>query len=505
MASGFRSRKKNRALDAAAVVGVYVLGWVLRMRLRHAPYYGDEGLLFYLSRHLTRAPTNVHDLYFDGWAYVAHVVYQRPVYYLTYWPAAQVSFDAFRLFHIALASTLPVLILLLLRAKKVRLPFALGAGVAAATLPAFVTWGAVGLMDTYGVVLFVGGLWLRAARRPATGALVMLLSIGAKEIAWFGVLFVLGLSLLEARRQGRSLLPARLDRFETVLLYGLPFAFLPLMLSMAGGVVPGGHVDRHYPAALLDGLFITPWLLAPIALGLVWRRTRESALAGLFFPAFFLAGHLALDRAVEAWYAILPQSLVLVAVGMAADEACTRAGRAGAWSLRVAPMVAASGLAALLLASPVAVSSPLKTDVLHPLFKEPVPDLAKVVRDGNGRDPDFWDAVSVVDHDRRPVFLVDVSTQTFLYPLAESGRPIVAGSTVWTTLAHLPMTPWNRTIETNGGWTLLVRIDDNALNRAVRLVYADCIVRENRIFVVLDGARCQGRGASLATAAGGST
>jgi len=489
----------HRAVDPVLAAFAYILACGLRLPLRSAPYYGDEGMLYYVSRHFWSVPANVQDVYLPYYYHFGFIFFQRPVYYLTYAPAAHLSFDAFRLFHITLSSLLPVALFYLLRGHGVRRVLAFAAALVTATYPFFVSFGAIALMDTYGVLLFVGGLALRAHGRPVLAGLALLASVGAKETAWFGVVFVLSLDLWTHRARGGRLFPMRASPLATTLLYGLPFVLLPLSVALSHGLVPGAHATVIRPDAMIDGLTLAPWLALLAALGLLDRRTRRLALEGLFFPVFLFLTHVVAHRSVEAWYTILPCTLTLAAATLTLDEACDRA-RRHVLPVRWGVPATALAVAGLLLSTPIVAASETKTRILHPFYGEPVPSLAEVYRQEAGRDPDYWDAIRYLEgRPGRPAVLVDIIEPMFLYPLADEGRQLTTGFTEPSVKFQQDPRPWAVAVESGGSLTLLYKYDTR-LNHAIRDTYADCGVYDNPLYAIYEGEGCPGRAEQLAAA-----
>ncbi|HEX2066131.1 MAG TPA: hypothetical protein VHI93_04890, partial [Candidatus Thermoplasmatota archaeon] len=320
-------------------------------------------------------------------------------------------------------------------------------------------------------------------------AAAFLAAAWVKEVAAVGILAAFAAAAWTGWRQGAvGLWPFCLDKPTTTyaaagLLAPLPLAFGVLVL---GGAPPGWSSSRA-TLGLVDGFFVSAWLLPAVLLGLRWPRTRRLSLWALALPLFYAAYGFALRRGVEAWYLVLPQVLAVAAAALALEEGVRRAATPARRRAGQAVAVALCGLlaAAAVLpgdAGPRGVALPLgggwmSLPDLRADAQRPHPLEAPLAALPLGRSTD--------------VLVIDVDWFYAFYPFAE-----IANSTGWAfTSVDLPLSAWAEAVE--GPRATLVAKNPHPLNVALREAYADCRVWHNEGFEIVHGHACAGRLARL--------
>jgi hypothetical protein len=485
-------------IDGLWAAALYALAVALRWPFLAAPAYGDEPMHFFMARHLLAPPGNFSDLFGSTWFHPSWIVYQRPLFYLGFHPAALASFAAFRVQGLLVGSLLPVVAYGLLRQHAVRRPFAVAAGLACAGFPLLVVWGTFGLMDTPMTVLLVAALWARRAGRPYLSALLLLAAVWTKETAYVAAAGLWGAAHLRRWLRGQApLWPLQMDAAQSALLSVLLVGLLPITVAFASGLRMPGAAASGYGSRLLESLFGTAWVVPVVAMGLRWPTSRPLAAWGLLAGGFLLVLHGVLGRAVEVWYNVPAVTLAFIGAAAALDAALAAAPPPRRW----APAAGAVAVAALLLASMVVPESSAKDAWLHPTHPIPAPswrdslDYETRIRDGDLVQAAGW--VAARPHDALLVF--DVEYPHVLYPFVETeARVRGTGSTFFDILPQ-PLDAMAAGIESPGTLTLL-QVAPTALNEAVQALYADCVVERNPTYLILEGASCPGRAQRLVRA-----
>ncbi|HEX2065325.1 MAG TPA: hypothetical protein VHI93_00795, partial [Candidatus Thermoplasmatota archaeon] len=411
--------------------------------------------------------------------------WQRPLFSLLLWPGAAISFEGYRVWHILLSSLLAPLALAVVAQAGGRRVAQWATGVAVALLPGLVGWGVRVFPDSLMAVLFLCAVWLHGRGWHGRAALAFLAAAWVKEVAAVGLLAAFAAAAWTGRRRGEvGLWPFRLDKPATAhaaagLLAPLPLAFGVLVL---GGAPPGWSSSKA-TLGLLDGLFVSAWLLPAVLLGLRWPRTRRLSLWALVLPLFYATYGFVLHRGVEAWYLVLPQVLALVAAALALEEGARRAATP---AHRRAGQAVAVALCAVLAAAAVLPDDAGARAAALPFGGgwTSLPGLH-----GEAQRPHPLEApLAALPLDRSTdVFVVDVDWFYAFYPFAE-----VANSTGWAfTSVELPLSAW--TVAVEGPRATLVATNGHPLNVALREAYADCRVWQGEGFEILHGHACPGR------------
>lgn len=461
------------------LAGIYAVAAPLRLMLLDGPLYGDEAVQYALSRHWGADPGNVFPLYELN----RPLWWGRMMFPLVLSPGAALGLDAFRLEHALLASFLPVLVAAVVRRAGAS-PWVAGvAGLAAAVHPSLVLWGARVFPDTVMACFVLAGLLAFLGGRHVLAAGLFVAAVWTKETAGLSLAALFAWTLWNGRKDGQvGLWPLHLDRPSTALFGAGVLAPWPLLYSVIGlqGRIPGwSHTPLEW--SHLSGLFASAWLVPPILLGLVWRRSRPWSLLALAYPAFYV-GYGLTGRGIEAWYLVLPATLALVGAAVGLDTAFRQA--APAWRSAARAGAAAVVLVMLVLAlvpDTVAAKQAATPGASPPMS---LPQMSSQLR---GDDlAETLDAIRPAQWES--VLLIDVGWFNVHHPFAE--RAEVLG---WSySVVDLPMEEWAYAIETSQV-TVLLKVDDGAFNLAIRAAYADCVQFENPSYQLIDGTRCPGR------------
>lgn len=478
----------------------------IRLNSWQSPLFGDEAWHYYVARHLGQDPGHIHTMLDAEGVRIRHLFLWRPVFELLLLPAALVSFDAWRLAHLFLTSSLVPLTYFILRERGVRAPIALAGAAAVLLSPVFHTWSIIVFPDGLLTTAIAAALFFESRGRTglATGFFVLAAWIKEVGLVLLGFLFLLEL-VAGLRRMDSSLCPLRLNAHQTRLALAGLIGALPAMLFVSqGGQFPGWSTGGD-PAALVDLLFLLPWLAPVVFAGLAWPRTRRAALLALVYPLFFSTYRLAFNGGVELWYHVLPSFLAVVAAALVLDELWRRAGS------RPAPRAAASAVllvvGGLLAAGAFVPGSPAKAALLSPASAEPRPSLADTFQAMERQDADLPEAFAQVPPAAwGHVFLVDPAWFLTLYPFGERAATLRYAYTEWWNGTGADLARWVILLEQFADVTLVSKpLAVGRLSEAIRTTYADCTLFENPSYVLLDTRACAGRGERLAQAAGAST
>jgi hypothetical protein len=466
---------------------LFAAGAALRLWLAGSPIYGDEAAHYYIARHLGATAANVaHADQLPGQLFAA-----RPAFFLLLAPGAQFGFTGFRVEHALLSALLPVLAWALLRQLGARPLAAASAGAILAFHPWMVAWGSRVFPDSLMAVFALAGLLAHARGRPLLAGALLVGAVWTKETG-IAVLAAVGLAVLwRAVRSGEAgLWPLRLDRPATALLAAGLLAPAPLVLSLLvlGARMPGWATT---PLAWgdLDHAFLSSWMLAPVLVGLAWRRTRPWSALALLYPAFYLAYGLALGRGVSIWYFVASAGFATVAALLALDEAANRvASSRAAQAFRWSPAAAAA-----LLLVPLALT-PGAAALAAPASARPATDYADLA--AQARAPDRLREAGRFVAGTSGLFVVDAGWFFVLYPFSEAGAKVGFAYGQY----HGDLVAWAQAIERAANWTIVEVHDDIPLNVAVREVYHDCVRLDNGAYVAIAGQQCPGRESLLRAA-----
>lgn len=496
--------RRPHALDPADGFLLLMLGLVsfaLRWDLRGAQPYIAETWHFVVAAKLW-ASTFPSLVPADGGAPfdLSWFFWQRPLLTLPFHPFAKHSFAAYRAAHVAVAALVPVLGAALLRTLGTgRLAAAL-AGFVLAVHPILLPWGVFVLPDSLVLALLLGALLAAHHGRPAVTAGLLWAATWVKEVAFVTAVVLLALACwrdADGRRAG--LRPVRLGPFARWLLPVVPLAFLPLLVSMQvpGALFPGFRAGGEL-AETLERLFLLLWL-APVALlGLARPATRRLTLVALAWPAFFLLYHLSLDKAMEAWYYVLPASFTVLAAAAGLDGLAKAApgSRAARPRRGVAGVAAALVLALVWVQVAVPDGDARNQQLVTPLTGRGQWDLEQVQAFERVRDAGLARLIAVPGPDERGHWIAyDVEVSFLFYPLADQAMRIHTVGSTPAPLDEATMLGWQWAIENATDATLVVA-NDAPGNVATRLAYAECSLTDGP-FVLIRARSCQGAGDDL--------
>jgi hypothetical protein len=489
--------------DWAPFVLLTLGAFLIRLPFADIPPYGDEGAFYYTSRHLDDFPPNVHDLYVEpGSELTPNVLYRptplfwyRPLHYLLMFPAAQAGFQSYRLFSLALTSTIPALAAAVLRVHGARRVTAWTAGGAIGILPYFVVWSVITLPDALVTMWFLLALLCYKTNRVWAMGAALLAAAWTKETVLLGIAALLALSLWTRYRSGaRFGWPLVISKREAILAATIPLGLVPLNIALwKGGAPPGGSGAPGW-GWLLEGLFGIVWFAPLVLLGFAYGRSRALAALALVYPAFYVLYGQGLDKTVNVWYLYLPASLAVIAAAMALDSWATAVHGTGP---RRAPSIVAAAFVALILVAALVPTGGAKSVFFQPLTGRASDSVADALRYESSRDADLRDAIDATRlGPERTVFVIDVYGSYVLHPISTSGSTVWWGETRTVALLGQDIATWPVAIEERADRTLLWK-QPHALNQAVRDVYADCIVLENAQYAVFEGSSCAGRSEAL--------
>lgn len=493
--SGMVVEGQRRALVSSLTIGlaaaVYAAALWSRLRLSEAPPYGDEGLHFHVAKHLLALPANFHDVYGNNWWHANYLVFQRPAFYVLFHGPALASFGAFRAVHAVFAAALPVLAFFLLRSHGHTHLAALGAGLALALHPFFVTWGSLVLMDSLMACWFLAALLARRSQRWILSAALFLVAIWTKETAAFGVAALLAATWFRKFIRGEApLWPLQLDRAQSGLLVALAAGLLPITVAMSRGLRAPGGLAHGSVAHVTELLTLSAWLLIPVLIGLALPASRVLCAWALYFVFFFLGLHAVAGRAVEAWYAVLPAALCVIAAASAIDAGWRSAGSSRHWL----PAMGAIAFVALIMVAALVPASAAKQSLVHPLSGDPADSLAESRRyEVALRDQDLERTARFVrSTDPVRLLLFDVQYGFAYYPFIDQHEDVLGGSSGLFQYWPQPLEPLSGAIESSGTLTV-IEVQATPLNEALRSVYLDCLVFGDGRYVVYQGWLCTGR------------
>ncbi len=344
------------------------------------------------------------------------------------------------------------------------------------------------------MMAIVGCLWaLRRGRQVLAGAL-LLTSVLLKEFAYPMVLAIFALSLLRSRKEaGTRLWPASLNRFQTIAALASIIGLWPLLLALSmGAPFPGGFHGGTWEE-IPDRAFLSVWLIPLVLLGLAFARTRHLSILALLYPALFL-GYRLLGHSVAYQYFLPPSLLAVVAASLTLDESWTvaKARWKGPGALGVPAVAVALGLVQVFNASaPFAMAD--KASWTAPFTGAPDASLREVQ---NWRFPEsvlYWEAVdTVVSGGWRTVLELDGPYFNHFYPLPQHVDAYRSAHTRWADVDESYLGRVVKIMENMTEVTVL-RMGPGPANRALQVVYEDCVRFRNDFFLVIEGPACGGR------------
>ncbi len=481
-------------LDWVALAAVFLLAWVARWAIAGSHPYTAEAAHYIVAKNLWTSSPSYYTLYNDLHGDLMPLFWQRPFFSLALAPGAWISFEGYRVLHLTLASLLPVLAVALLVQMGTRRWLAWPVGLVLALHPLIVPWGTLVLPDSLMAVLSLAGLLAAHQGRPLLMGAFLLAACWTKEVA---IVTVLPLAAFAWWRDPdgtqNRLWPLQLGRFPTVLAAVLVLAFAPLLYSLSRGAgFPGWGVGGD-GSLVLEKVFLVVWLAPLLLLGLASPVSRRLALLGVAWSGFFLAYRFVLGRAVEAWYVVLPATLVLMAVA---------AGLSQTWERLPAPRrlavpllaVAVAGLLAFQIAAPDA--HPLKAPIVTPLSGTAQWSLEQAIAFEQVREDHLYEVLAMLTAADTSLLTVDVDWSFVAYPLQGLVETVYMQDGALTTLWRFELGPLVDGIENRTDATLVHKVP-NAVNEAIRSVYQDCVIVDNPDYVLLRGAGCKGRAAAF--------
>lgn len=488
-----RARIAHLARFLVAPATVYLAAFALRLFGLHAPIWGDEAWHFSASRRLFDAPTNVYtmlDPVSESWD---HLFWWRPMFVGLLAPAAFVSFEAWRLWHLAFTATTPLFGYFILKDLRVR-PAVLWTTIALLSVqPLLFTWGVVVFPDGLMTTFVAAALWMHVRGKVFVAAPLLTAALWSKEsalvVAVYLTLHALVRSLTEpgARPLWKLLGPALLYLVGTVV------GLIPLLTYMGSGGQPPGWVLANDGWAPLDRLFVHVALAPLFIVGLLWKRTRMWAGLPLVLATFYLLLTFVADRHVEGWYFTLPTFAALVAGGAVADEAIRRAPKVGFRFARPAIVSLLVVLTALASTSAALPKSEWKGTITHPIAGDPDFALWEEIEWTLKRGQEEQDLVTFFEgRHEHTIALVDVGWFFALYPFSPQADEVRQAYTEWYHGTPDDAERWEELLERRANVSV-VHKNGSPANRAIVDTYSNCKVFENAFYLVFEGPRCAGR------------
>jgi hypothetical protein len=498
----------RRAGPWLACAVIYAVAVAMHAPIVQAPLYGDEGVHYWTARYLGGRGDAVRTIWGHAGLGGPHFLLQRPLYAFAMWLPAQGGFLAFRTAASLAGAVMAPVSVGLLRAHGTRWPAAVLGGLAVATLPTFVVWGNVGLMDAPMTALVLGMLWAHARGRHALAAVLGVAACWTKETAILAVAILLaveatvGLREILSLRRLLQLRPA-VPRLAVALVVGaIPIAFWMVVNRGPPGGPPDGALRD-----LVERLALTPGLGVIALMGLGAKRSRWLAGAAVAGVAALSLLHVA-GRGAPLWYDVPVQALVVVAVAASADALLAAGWEAGSWPATGALAVAVTAVVLVVACALYAGND--RQQMLRPGGSDagnPFPQAWYFER--HLRDRDYVRAAAAVPEERIAVLTVDIYGPRVVQPFLDEDSVAYTQDTGWSAWSLGPeMQPYARQATLDlatflgrpGTWTL---IEGRAtpLNDALRDVYSDCMAYQDGRYSLLDGARCGDRGSELVAAA----
>ena len=482
----------------AILLGLWALAFLAALPIVTSPIYWDESVHYFTARHGSPVDPHFHDLWGNPINSPHDLFWQRPAWYALFFLPAQGDVETFRIAHAAIAAGLAPIGYALVRSFGASGVPAVAAGLTLALAPPLPRWTALGFMDP--MMAEALGLAVVAWRhgRWRTAGVLAALAVWFKETALIFLLAWLAIELARGwLRGGVHLRPLQADERVTALLYATIAAPLPLLYGMMGDVpVPGG-IAYNPTAQILDAAAGTPWLVVPLAIGLLLRRSRAAAALGLAVPGFFVVLHL-LDRGTESWYLIPAILFAVVGAAVACDAAWKTSWRRGATVGVAASLLAVGTLGAVggLVLAP----SDGGREHVFPFSGTGPRSLLETYHDElYVRDQELEAAFAALPIDgRTTLVMIEPHWPPEYVRLANSG-PVIMDLAFVRAVVAFDIQDLAAAIEANGTWTMHYD-GKHPMQKAVLEVYADCVVERFGGISLIVGAPCAGRGDELAAA-----
>ncbi|MEA3202727.1 MAG: hypothetical protein QOI63_393 [Thermoplasmata archaeon] len=477
-------------VDWGLALGAYLAALLVRALLVDAHPYTAEAAHFVLARDLWHASPPVAGL--DGtrpeWGWL---FWQRPLFSLLLWPGAAISFTAYRVLHILVSSLLPALGVVLLRHLAVPRWLAGAAAAVVCLHPTLVTWNVLVLPDSLMAVLFLAGLVAAERGRPIASALLCLAACWTKEVAVAGVIALLLLALWREPDGSRGrIYPASMGRWATLYLGVLLLAFAPLAYSLGlpWARFPGWDLGGD-GRVVLERVFLVLWLAPVPLLALLDAGTRRLAVVALAWTGFFVAYHFVLGKAVEAWYYVMPATLMAL-VTAAALAALWRRRVAFRGARRFLPLGATLAVA-VLVALQVAVpdDAAAQQALVTPLTGKGQWDLEQAMAYEGQREKGLYDAMAGAPPAPHGTWVtIDTDWSFWAYPMAARTGNVVA-------YFSSGVKPLDRDADAlsvaiaAANATILFKLD-TPTNVALRAAYRECTPVDSGDYVLILGQLC---------------
>ena len=302
-----------------------------------------------------------------------------------------------------------------------------------------------------------------------------------KEVALIALAVLLIADLLRRRA---SWWPLRLDRMQTAWAGALVVGVVPTLITLAqGGITPGGPGDPDV-AVLLDQLVVTAWLWPVLLVGLWLPRARWLALVGLLLPVWYLVYAVVFGQGVNIWYLVLPNVLALAACAAILDRLWDDGPRRSV--TRGAAVLIAVALLAHVVA-PMGVADRIKNPASG--FGEDDHDGTWAYESNRGLELDRLH--TVLGSRGQEILFVDVYGADMLHPYAGQVEGLWVGATWTVRFLDQDLAQWTEAFDRLDA--VVVHRNEEPLNQAIRLVYADCERARVDPYIVYDGGSCPGR------------
>lgn len=467
-----------RRPDVVVGAALAVAALAVRLPLLHAAPYGDEAAHYAMARNLGFLDRTVHYPGLRDPLQLYPLTLGRPLFALLYAPASWFGFTAFRLLGMLVSCTVAVLVYALARRLGGGRCLAGLAGAVAALHPVLVVWGSRVFPDAAMTAFVLAALLAHDRGRPRLALLLAFAGAMTKETAIPAVLALAVpaavRAVAQARRDGASVLRR---------------AWFPVAIALGSGLgvaasyaaypkLPGWATGGSWTAAL-ESLLVSAWVLPAAFVGVWEPRARPLLWALASTLAFYAAFVLLRGGAVNAWYAILPASLGLVAVAVGAQK-----GFAGAAPRRLAG-VGASGLMVALLVAPVVGAG---TQSLHPLQPRPESGLRRATA-AAASEFAYVAAARAFQDQRDPAVVVEIDLEWFwiVYPFEGAHATHYVNTFLWNvtspdaTLVHEAL---------HGADLVWLQDYNTTFDQAFRATYAPCQVFAQGPLVAYDVRAC---------------
>lgn len=475
-------RNDSRRL-AVLALGLYAVALSVRLATWRGDPMGWETAHFMLARELGQEDPRVGGLYAPA-ADAGPIFWSRPAFYILLHPISLFSFDAARLFMLGCTSLLAPLSFLLLRRSQVSLLVSGGTGLLLALHPAFFVPGAKILSPSLAAVVLAGAMFAHQADRRGWARPMLVVAPWIDEAALLVVAALLFRELWVGQRSGTSTWwPFSLTRDQTALVLVLALGALPfLFVGVNNYYPPFGLTQPGELRDLPDRLLLSVWVLPLLTAGLAWPRTRGLALLSIVMTLSIFVMSISFSARPEPAVAAFTGFFAVLALGICIDEAWHRRKNRTGWF--------AAALAVLLVASSVLLPAAAVRSATQPLTTLPTSSMWESVASARSIDPARSEILAAL----RPgqwshLVVVDVPWYEIYEPFFY--RAQTDGLTFAYTTERGTLEPYVAAIEGNTTGTVLVK-SDSPLSGALSATYEDCLVFENAVYALFDGAACEG-------------